>query len=77
MRCTSTHESATQHERGWCAAPPALTIAAQGSTGNVTADITDRVIDTLLGGAIALAVLLGSLALRHLGGDRWREREES
>jgi len=35
------------------------------------------VIDTLLGGGIALVVLLGSLAVRHLGGDRWREREES
>ena len=48
--------------------PLALLISTQG--GHVGEIIADRVVDTLIGTAIAMLVLLGALALRRL--RRWR-----
>jgi hypothetical protein len=45
--------------------PLALTIAAQGDPGDVGTVIATRVVDTLLGAAIAMVVLLGALLLRR------------
>lgn len=45
--------------------PLALTIAAQGHSEKLVDVVKDRVLDTLLGGAIALLVLLLSLAIRR------------
>jgi MFS family permease len=46
--------------------PLALTIAAQGDPGDVGTVTLTRVVDTLLGAAIALVVLLGALLLGKL-----------
>jgi uncharacterized membrane protein YccC len=46
--------------------PLALTIAAQGSTGDVGEVVIERVLDTLLGAGIALVVL----AVAYLAGRR-------
>lgn len=46
--------------------PLALTIAAQGHTEKLVDVVRDRVLDTLIGGAIALLVLLLSLTLRRI-----------
>jgi uncharacterized membrane protein YccC len=45
--------------------PLALTIASAGDPGDVDTVTATRVIDTLLGAAIALVVLLGALVLRR------------
>jgi hypothetical protein len=45
--------------------PLALTIAAQGDPGDVATVTLTRVLDTLLGAAIALLVLAGALVLRR------------
>lgn len=45
--------------------PLALTIASQGDPGDVGTVVATRVVDTLLGAAIALLVLLGALLLRR------------
>jgi MFS family permease len=45
--------------------PLALTIAAQGDPGDVGTVVATRVVDTLLGAAIAMVVLLGVLFLRR------------
>jgi hypothetical protein len=45
--------------------PLALTIAAQGDPGDVGTVVSTRVVDTLLGAAIAMLVLLGALLLRR------------
>jgi hypothetical protein len=45
--------------------PLALLIAAQGDPGDIGSVVLTRVIDTLLGAAIALAVLLGALFIRR------------
>jgi hypothetical protein len=45
--------------------PLALTIAAQGDPGDVGTVVATRVVDTLLGAAIAMLVLLGALLLRR------------
>jgi hypothetical protein len=45
--------------------PLALTIASQGDPGDVGTVVATRVVDTLLGAAIALIVLLGALLLRR------------
>ena len=47
--------------------PLALTISAQGTTSPAVL-IVDRVVDTVVGAVIALAVLLGSLLLRRMMG---------
>jgi hypothetical protein len=46
--------------------PLALTIAAQGHSERLIDVVSDRVVDTLLGGAIALLVLLVSLVYHRL-----------
>ena len=46
--------------------PLALTIASSGDPGDVTSVTLIRVVDTLLGAAIALVVLLGALLLRRV-----------
>jgi uncharacterized membrane protein YccC len=45
--------------------PLALTIASQGTPGDVGTVVAARVVDTLLGAAIAMVVLLGALLLRR------------
>jgi hypothetical protein len=45
--------------------PLALTIASQGDPGDVGTVVATRVLDTLLGAAMALVVLLGALLLRR------------
>jgi hypothetical protein len=45
--------------------PLALTIAAQGDPGDVGTVVATRVVDTVLGAAIAMVVLLGALLLRR------------
>ena len=46
--------------------PLALTIAAQGDPGDIGTVVATRVVDTLLGAAIALVVLFGGLLVRRL-----------
>jgi hypothetical protein len=46
--------------------PLALVIAAQGHSEPLTSIVGDRVIDTILGGAIALAALMLSIVLRRI-----------
>jgi hypothetical protein len=50
--------------------PLALTIASQGDPGDVGTVVVTRVVDTLLGAAIALIVLLGALLLRWMRNRR-------
>jgi uncharacterized membrane protein YccC len=45
--------------------PLALTIAAQGHSEPLLSIVGDRVVDTLLGGGVALGVLMLSIALRR------------
>jgi Fusaric acid resistance protein-like len=45
--------------------PLALTIASQGDPGDIGTVVATRVVDTLLGAAIAMLVLLGALLLRR------------
>jgi uncharacterized membrane protein YccC len=46
--------------------PLALTIAAQGHSEPLLSIVGDRVVDTILGGGIALVVLMFSIALRQV-----------
>ncbi len=46
--------------------PLALTIAAQGDPGDIGTIVVTRVVDTCLGGAIALVILLIALAVRRI-----------
>jgi hypothetical protein len=46
--------------------PLALTIAAQGHSESLLSIVGDRVVDTILGGGIALVVLMFSIALRRV-----------
>lgn len=48
--------------------PLALTISAHGAAGDVPAVITERVLDTLIGAGIALAVLASAWTLRRMRG---------
>jgi hypothetical protein len=45
--------------------PLALTIATQRSSGNLATVATERVVDTLIGAAVALSVLVVALAVRR------------
>ena len=52
--------------------PLALTLALHGTQRPITDEVGERVLDTLVGAAIALIVLLATLAVRVIGRDRWR-----
>lgn len=50
--------------------PLALTIAAQGHSEPLLSIVGDRVVDTVLGGGIAMIVLLSSIAIRRVRSRR-------